>query len=261
MNNQRLYSSRITDASALLSDVKFLLTEWQQEKTAKENFERIRSKNLFGKITRGRTTRILRAFKHRYFRDADVSSLLIKLTQSQTPSQWVDALLYFFACQNEPILRDSVIEVLYPRKQSGFIDLPVIVLRNSVRNWVSEGKTKNKWNDESIERVTQGIMATLRDFGVLEGKVNKHISTIYLPLEAFSLIAFWLMQKTGSGKLVLHSEEWKLFFLDVASVERYFFEAHQEGLLSYHAAGSVVRLEFSASNLEEYANGFLERSR
>jgi hypothetical protein len=37
-------------------------------------------------------------------------------------------------------------------------------------------------------------------------------------------------------------------------VERFLLEAHQQGLLEYHVAGSVTRLTFPATTLEDYVN-------
>jgi hypothetical protein len=38
------------------------------------------------------------------------------------------------------------------------------------------------------------------------------------------------------------------------------FEAHQQGLLEYHAAGSVTRLSFPVTTLEEYAHVLTQRA-
>jgi hypothetical protein len=41
-------------------------------------------------------------------------------------------------------------------------------------------------------------------------------------------------------------------------VERFFIEAHQQHLLAYYAAGSVIRIEFPVETLKEYAHVLLE---
>ena len=258
--NSARYTARIKNGSALLADVKTLFVSWDPNQDSEINFSNFRDKNIFGKTSRYRLNEVLNVFRQRYFADPNVGKMLVSMAQNDAPSQWIDPLLYFFAAQSDNTLRDAVVEVLYPRKLVGYIDLPVIVIQNTLREWVGQGKTSSPWGDYTIKRVARGIMATLRDFGVLGGVAHKHINPIYVPLESFALIAFWLMQKLQSGKLVLHSDEWRLFFLDVASVERHFLEAHQEGLLSYYAAGSVVRLEFPAASMKEYACGFLERT-
>jgi hypothetical protein len=127
-------------------------------------------------------------------------------------------------------------------------------IESGLKNWVEEGKTSGRWGDYTISRVARGILSTLRDFGVLQGAVKKRIAPVYLPVEAFSYIAFYLKQHQPSGTKLLELPDWKLFFLTREGVERFFFDAHQRGLLEYHVAGSVTRLTFPVSNLEEYAN-------
>jgi len=94
---------------------------------------------------------------------------------------------------------------------------------------------------------------------VLQGAVNKRITTAYLPTEAFAYIAFYLKQQQPSGAKLLELPDWKLFFLPREGVERFLFEAHQRELLEYHVAGSVTRLTFPAKTLEEYANALAQR--
>ncbi len=252
-----IYSSRIIKASALIADTKVLLAEWDLGSSAAENLDRARRENIFGKASRRRVRDILKIFRQRYFDDADVGTALVTLTQTGAPAQWINPLLYFFSAQNDRTLRDIVIEVLYPRHLAGYTDLPVDYVVRAIRNWVAEGKTTTVWNENTILRVAQGLMATLRDFGVLQGAARKQLTPIYLPTPSFVLIAFWLQQRERSGHLVLHSDDWRLFFLPVEGVERFFMEAHQEHLLTYDAAGSVVRIEFPATTLTEYAHVLL----
>lgn len=254
------YTSRIIKASALIADTRLLLAEWDTARPTAENLDRLRRQNVFGKTSRSRIEDILVIFRQRYFDDPDVGAALVTLAQGDAPSGWLDSLLYFFVAQNDRTLRDLVVDVLYPRHVAGYADLPVEVMARAIRNWVAEGKTTSPWGDETIQRVARNSMATLRDFGVLQGKIHKRITPVYLPAPAFALIAHWLHQHEGSGDRTLHSEDWKLFFLSVAGVERLFIEAHQEHLLTYHAAGSVVRIDFPATTLTEYAHVLLARA-
>ncbi len=252
-----IYSSRIIKASALIADTKVLLAEWDLGSSVAENLDRARRENVFGKASRKRVEDILVIFRQRYFDDADVGAALVTLTQNGAPAQWINPLLYFFSAQNDRTLRDIVIEVLYPRHLAGYTDLPVDYVVRAVRNWVAEGKTTTPWGDKTILRVAQNSMAALRDFGVLQGTVNKRFTPIYLPTPSFALISLWLQRRERSGHLVLHDDDWRLFFFPVEGVERFFMEAHQEHLLTYHAAGSVIRIEFPAATLTEYAHVLL----
>ena len=67
-------------------------------------------------------------------------------------------------------------------------------------------------------------------------------------------VMFYLKEHQPSGVKLVEHPNWRLFFLFREGVERFLFEAHQRGLLEYHAAGSVTRLSFPATTLEEYAH-------
>jgi len=252
-----IYTSRIIKASALTADTRVLLAEWDLARSVAENLDRARRQNIFGKASRKRVEDILLIFRQRFFDDADVGTALVTLAQNGAPAQWIDPLLYFFSAQNDRTLRDVVVEVLYPRHLAGYTDLPVEVVVRAIRNWVAEGKTTTRWGEETVARVAKGVMATLRDFGVLQGAVHKRLAPAYLPTSSFALIALWLQCRMRSGHLVLGSDDWKLFFLPVEGVEHFFVEAHQEHLLTYYAAGSVVRIEFPVATLTEYADVLL----
>lgn len=256
-----IYTSRIIKASALVSDARILLAEWDPSLPVAANLDRARRENIFGRASRMRVEDKLTIFRQRYLDDEDVGATLVSLAQRGAPAQWLDPLLYFFAAQNDRTLRDMVVETLYPRHLAGFQDLTVDYLVRAIRAWIAEGKTTTQWNDKTTLRVAQNLMAALRDFGVLQGVVNKRLSPIYLPVPSFVLIAHWLQQRLRSGDRVLHSDDWRLFFLPVEGVERFLIEAHQEHLLTYDAAGSVVRIEFPASTLTEYAHVLVERAR
>jgi hypothetical protein len=103
------------------------------------------------------------------------------------------------------------------------------------------------------------LLSALRDFGVLQGAVNKKIAPAYFPIESFAYVVFYLKQHQRSGAKLIGLPDWKLFFLTSGGVERFLFEAHQRHLLEYHVAGTVTRLTFPAETLEEYANALTQR--
>lgn len=255
-----LYTSRIIKASALIADTKTLLVSWNPEQETSWNLENVRRMNLFGKASRSRVEDILRIFRQRYFDDPDVGRALSILVRGGVPGQWVDPLLYYYSVKNDHTLRAIVVDVVHPRRMSGYTDISREQVKRAVRDWVAEGKTTDIWGEDTIQRVVRNSLAALRDFGVLQGKVNKTITPMYLPVEAFTFLAFELWRHERSGEKVLKSEDWKLFFLPTQGVERFFLEAHQEKLLAYYVAGSIVRLEFPVNHLVEMAYALVERS-
>jgi hypothetical protein len=172
----------------------------------------------------------------------------------------IDRILYFHATRADRLLHDVVTEVLVPLKARGISAIRIAEVQAIVAQWVREGNTPAPWSDSTILRVTQGLLATLRDFGVLHGAVHKRIAPAYLPVEAFAYVAFYLKQLQPSGSRLIDLGDWTLFFLPPQGVERFLIEAHQRGLLEYHAAGSVTRLTFPAASIAEYADVLAQRA-
>jgi hypothetical protein len=229
---------------------------WDGGLDVQSNLDKVRQDNLFGKASRSRAEDILSVFKQRYLKDPDVLGALVTLTKGGMPAESLDRILYFQAARSDPLMHDLVADVL----ADWSIRSDREVRTQEVQNWVDEqveaGNTERPWSFDVQRRVVQGLLATLRDFGVLEGSVKKRIAYVYLPIDAFAFIAFQLMREGRSGERLLNDPEWRLFFLPQGGAERFFLEAHQEGLLEYYAAGRVVRIDFPAKELEDYA-GFL----
>ncbi|HEY0069362.1 MAG TPA: BrxA family protein, partial [Chloroflexia bacterium] len=184
------YTSKIIKAGALLPDTKMLLVHWDQDTDMHSNLARMRRENLFGKASRSRIEDILAIFRQRYLSDPSLLTGLLTLVQAHFPTEALDPILYYLSARSDALLHDAVAEVLFPRLSNGQNNIHVDEIEQWIHTQVSAGKSESPWGKETIERCAQGIMATLRDFGILQGKVNKHISPLYLPTTAFAFIAF-----------------------------------------------------------------------
>ena len=253
------YSSRIIKAGALIGDTKMLLSHWDVTASVTENIERTQRENIFGKASRSRVDDILRIFRQRYLTDESVTKALITLVKGKFPTAALERLFYFHSAHADQLLHDAVTEILVPMQAQGLTDINVQDFQRHLTKWVQEGKTTGHWSEYTITRISQGLLSTLRDFGVLHGATNKKIAPAFLPTEAFSYIMFYLKQHQPSGVKLIELPDWKLFFLSREGVERFLFEAHQRELLEYHVAGSVTRLTFPAETLQEYANVLAQR--
>lgn len=246
------YSSKIIKAGALLPDTKLLLENWDENADVETNVERIKQDNLLGKASRSRVEDILLVFRQRYLQNPEVLRALVALVKGGMPAESLDCVLYFQAVRSDPLLHDLVTEVLADWSTRSDREVRPWEVQNWVEEQVEAGRTERPWSFEVQRRVVQGLLATLRDFGILEGSVKKRIAYVYLPLDAFAFIAFQLSRDGRSGERLVRDPEWRLFFLPEGTAERFFLEAHQEGLLEYYAAGRVVRVDFPTEDLEEY---------
>lgn len=254
------YTSKIIKAGALLADTKTLLAEWDGARSVAENLDRFRRENLFGKTSRSRVEDVLAIFRQRYLGDEELLRALTILARASMPAQSLDSILYFLALRNDALLRDAVIDLVVPSYERGQGELRISEMERWVRAQVGEGHTERTWGAATVERVAQGIMATLRDFGVLHGVIRKQIRPPFLPVEAFSFIALLRFRELQAGERLLRDPVWQIFFMQSLAVERFLVAAHQEHLLEYYAAGRVVRIEFPTLSLEEYARDLAQRT-
>lgn len=253
------YSCRIAKAGAFLADTKVLLSNWSDSLSVAENLAAFQRDNVLGKASRSRLDVLLPVFRRRYLSDPSVLRALVTLVKRQFPATALERVLYFHTALATPLLHDVVVDVLLPWYEQGVREIALERLKGVIAEWVAQGRTAGSWTDYTTHRVAQGVLSTLRDFGVLEGSVNKHLTTPYLPVEAFAYIAFFLKRDQPSGERLVNDPEWRLFFLSREAVERLFMEAHQRRLLEYYAAGSIVRIDFPAESIEEYARVVAER--
>ena len=254
------YSSKIIKAGALLADTKTLISEWDTTATVSGNLGRFRQENVLGKSSRSRVEDILAVFRQRYLIDEGVIEALSVLVLKRLPSASLDRILYFHAVQSDRLLHDVVVDWLLPLQDRGISDIHLEEAQRLVSKWVNEGRTTSEWSEDTTRRVTQGILSTLRDFGILQGAVLKRFAPAHLTVTAFAYVMFSLKQHQKSGARLIEHPDWRLFFLAREEVEHLLFEAHQQGLLEYHAAGSVTRLSFPVSTLEEYAHVLADRA-
>lgn len=259
MNYMANYTSRIIKAGALIEDTKTLFSQWDEDQSIVKNLDRIRQQNLFGKASRKRIEDMLLIFRRRYLKSESQALALSKLVKGKTPDQILKPILLYYTAQADQLLMDIMTESLSRLYRQGLSEVAPQYLATDIGKWVDEGKTTSPWSNGTISRVVQGLLATLRDFGVLEGQVKKRIASTYLPPESFSFITFELSLQGLSGERLIYDPSWKLFFLDPAMVERLLMIAHQENLLHYSAAGSLSRIDFPADTLEGYADALVTR--
>ncbi|AFY60109.1 DUF1819 family protein [Synechococcus sp. PCC 6312] len=253
------YSSRIIKAGALVADTKKLLCSWNLSVSTAENIKQFHRENIFGKSSRSRVADILAIFRQRYLSNESVTKALILFARSKFSTSSLIPLLYFHSSLADRLLFDVATNIIFPMYKRGLVDINRREFQYSLTKMVKEGKMASLWSENTFNRLSSGLLSTLRDFGVLQGCVNKKISPAYLPIESFAYIIFYLKQSQASGVKLLELADWRLFLLFQDDVERLLFECHQRKMLEYHVAGSVTRLTFPAKTLEEYADVLAQR--
>jgi len=172
--------------------------------------------------------------------------------------EMIRPLYYWLTARSEKLIYDFVYEEIHTRlmRQNYHISTKETVEWIRTRLLASQ----NTWTDGVLNRVAAGLLAALRDFGILKGIRDKRIAPPFIPTATFAYLAFALNHIGFSGTQLLRHPDWKLFLLTPATVERLFMEAHQQALLKFQIVGSVVRVDFPAEDYEEMADVIYRRT-
>jgi hypothetical protein len=242
-------------SSALLEEMRLLVQNWKYDLPWLEQKQKIILENPLGKKSKKRIINILEsAFYPRFINGNPPAAWKIvrPLEDKNTAIEVLKPLYYWVSCRNEALLYDYVLEEIFSKRNGG--DLTVRPQETIL--WIKKKlvEYKKEWSESAIRKIAQGMLASLRDLGLLEGAVKKKIAPVYLPPEAFAYLAFTLYKLGNPGEGLINHPDWQLFLIDSMGVERLFLEAHQNKFLHYDSAGKIYRIEFHANNWEEMAN-------
>ncbi len=259
-NPQKSYTSRLQKGGALLNDMRLLVRQWSDEASFNEQRQKIIIENMLGKKTRARAIDIFRrAFSQRFVKGDPPKSwkILRPLEDREANIEILKPIYFWITSRSEELLYDFVIEFITHRSKS-----PDVTIRlDETKLWLKKNLADRaqNWSEAVTLRVARGLLAALRDFGMLEGKLTKKITPPYLPCESFAYVAFVLFTMGNAGERLVTHPDWQLFLLSPSGVEHLFLEAHQRRLLRYAAAGRIHRIEFAANTIEEMADVIVGR--
>jgi len=252
------FHTRIQKGGALLNDMRQLVCQWSEGLDGKEAYQA--TNRILHKSTRVRSTdTFMRAFKPRFIAGdpPDAWKLARAVEDNHPPIEVVRPFYYWLTARAEPLLHRFVTTELFERAKAHDPEIRISETASWIRSTLDEGgKT---WTPTVRLKVARGMLAALRDFGILEGSIRKRIAPQHLALEAFCFIAFCLHQLGSQQQRLVNHPDWRLFLLSPTAVERSFLEAHQNGWLDYQAVGEIYRIEFKPRNLNDYAHDLLGR--
>jgi len=248
------YLTRLLKGGALLEDMRLLVRAWT-DNASDEHKAKLIIENRLGKKTRIRSADVFRrVFAPRFLHGNPPQSWKIvrSLENREVAPEISTPLYYWITARSDKLMYDFITKEL--RARVGSLDL--VVRTTETLDWIRRilARHNQEWSDSVAIRVAQGLLAALRDFGILEGTAIKRIAPSYLPTESFAYIAFALNQLGSSGIELQNHKDWGLFLLSQTVVERLFLDAHQMNFLRYDAAGTLVRIELNANTYEEMAD-------
>ena len=250
------YTTRLQKGGALVADMRALLLAWSD---APGCADALIARNALGHDSRARARDVLqRVFIPRFVRSTppDLWRPMAVFERAGVDRDVTLALHFHLAAEAEPLLGEFAAYLHADRGPEAVVSTDDVIrfLQRAPRERFPEGR----WSVIPAVKVARGVLAALRDFGHLRGEHKKFLAVPRLPPLAVAFIAAHRVACGAVGARILRDPAWARFGLDERRVELALFDCHARGMLEYHAAGSVVRLEFAAGSLEDLAHVLVE---
>ncbi len=242
------FTSRIIKGGALLEDTRRLLEVWDPDLDARENVRRILASGVLAK-SEARQQDVLGPLRRRFI-EAGPEVLEALRALATDPRSFREAC-YYEAARSDELLAAFAAGPLYQRYwQGSTLELTV----DDVLRWLRDDPRVPRWGDYTRRRVAQGLLSTLREFGILEGAPRgrrKRILPPHLSMRGFTYAALRERARLPSDRALLQAPAWRWYLLNTEAVRQLFLEADRRGVLRFSEAGTVLRIDWLLGELKE----------
>lgn len=129
------------------------------------------------------------------------------------------AALLLHISRQDHLLYDFVQHVIVPRQEKGEMRIFVSDVQTFL-DASQEGHTEvARWGFETRLRLSRGVLATLRDCGLLKGEVNKSIGLPIIPKNVVHHLIQLLRAENISREQLAHHPDWQLWLWSPAQAQ------------------------------------------
>lgn len=238
---------------AMIHETYEVLRAWDFSITKKENLDRLRRENFIG--TRSATwLRDVAWVINRRFDPAGRDRALAVLAQRELPIEEWKPILLWHMTRDEFLLRDFLVNWLFPQFEAGVLKLRADELDGFLRGVESRGGViEHEWADATLRRVNAGLLKAGVDFGLLRGTSVKEFASYHLPDRSFLYVLHAIAERQPSPARLIQDPDWRMYLMASDDVERELLRLHQFKQLAFEAAGTLLQLSLPYRTALEYA--------
>lgn len=248
-------NANLTKGAASSADVLELLRLWGDDEAPSDFERRVIDENLLGKTSRNRARDVVKSVLHRRFFPEGArqpATNVFRLAVSAAPRDVVLSIMYYHTALAEHLLYVVSSELLYDLHCGGMNSVTATDVVRFLRSRLSASRRIEAYSDAVLEKLAQSALTTLRDFGILEGKVRKRVAPFRVPHQVVGYVAYALHNEGHTPRRIIEHADWRLFLLSPVQVEDAVIEAAAHGHLTYSAAGEIRRFDWHYPDLAAY---------
>lgn len=252
---QTQYTIAISKGSALVDEMKVLLTAWQPGEPVDGFCDRVVRDGIIGKGTARRARDVVRrVFANRFLLPEDYPARHMKrLMESGASSRLIADLAMLFTARSDLLVRDVITQVYWPSAREGRLYLSAGDITVFIQEAEASGRVKEAWSSEVSKKVARGLAKALAEFGLLEDGVKgrreiaPYRSSPQLPVYLSYLLHFQEL----SDQAMLEHPDWQLFGYDSERLLGDLASSENADWWLLQIGGSVVRMNWTYSSMEE----------
>ena len=245
------YTSGLSAKGALLEETLVVMRHMAQGATVSQVRAMVMDDDLLGKNTVATRASVWKRIQARYLSDAAHARTIAAMV-TQAPDRQTERLVLFYEfCQATPILRDVTVGCVYPHYAAGFINVDKALIQQYLDDIAGDHPEVTAWSPQTRGKVVSNILAVLRDFGLLAGKVHKQFTPLYVPLPAFVYGLYRMVQEGDTTpQAIIQARDWRLFLLEEQEVIALLDEASAAGHCTFKHQGDIYTLDLAYASLE-----------
>jgi len=238
---------------SLIDETYAVFRDWDYDLSKLENLRRAREENTMGATSANWALNVAKVLNRR-FDPAGRERALVELAKAGCDREVWKPLLLYHMTRDEFLVRDFLINWLYPQFTAGayrlraedvFPYLQALTKKKDIE-W------SGSWSDSTLKRVGSGLLRIAVDFGLLKGAQTREFASYHLPEQSFLYLLHAMMDSEANARRVIDAEDWRMYLMDAADVERELLRLHQFRKLHYEAAGSLAQIKLPATSAAEY---------
>lgn len=252
----RRYSIGICKGAGLIADTRMLADRWRPGETAADFIHRAMKDGFLGRYTEYRARDILRrVFARRYMvPDSRPVALLKTILTHRLPARTFTEAVFLYSCRADPLIRDFAVNVLWPAELRGRSYLSVEDTLAFLADAAAAGHIPTPWSLPVQKKIGRGLLGMLRDVGLVRETTRtgpREIVPYEMSDEGIAILARELHEQGLTDSSVCEHPDWQLWGMDRGGVlERMHRLGDSRALVVQHA-GSVVRMTWKVSSMEE----------
>jgi len=258
--SEALYTTQLQAGLGLTVETARLLELWEPGMSRQALLAVALDSGAFPNMSARRLRNVVtEAFAPRYLRDDGEPARILKALSGRIPPAELRQLLFLYTCRANPILADFVRDVYWARYAAGGTGVAKEDAQSFVRRAVARGRTRKIWSESTIIRVSNYLLGTCADYGLL-GPLRTSARGI-IPFRILpgtvSVLAHDLhFRGLGDNAILLH-EDWGLFGLEKDDVLQELRRLALRGEIILQSAAAVTHIGWKYKTMEDLGDGLV----